>query len=267
MNKYIKYIKKIPEDINVIFKYKKQIKYQNNKYRVKTGEDLRIFHNIAEGKRCFIIGNGPSLTLDDLDSLQNEITFASNGIFNIFDKVNWRPTYYFLGDPHYAQYVQEAILKPIQASMYTFLIYTHLEKYNKLVLDFNNVYFYKQPYRTIFDSLEDKIVRGNRPRFSKDITKCMYSAGTITYEMLQMAIYMGFSEIYLIGLDHSYRFGSHFDGCDDMYTKGPEKLTKWDYAYEECKRHAEYRGIKIYNVTRGGYLETFERKNFDDIKK
>ena len=39
-----------------------------------------------EGKRCFIIGNGPSLKLEDLNRLKNEITIASNKIYLIFNK-------------------------------------------------------------------------------------------------------------------------------------------------------------------------------------
>ncbi len=45
---------------------------------------LRKLYNIHSGKRCFIIGNGPSLKSEDLDKLRDEISFASNGIYLIF---------------------------------------------------------------------------------------------------------------------------------------------------------------------------------------
>ena len=40
------------------------------------------------GKRCFIIGNGPSLVPEDLDKFKGEYTFAANCSYRIFDKQN-----------------------------------------------------------------------------------------------------------------------------------------------------------------------------------
>ena len=42
-----------------------------------------------KGQRCFVLGNGPSLSPDDLNMLKDEITFASNRIYKIFDKQVW----------------------------------------------------------------------------------------------------------------------------------------------------------------------------------
>lgn len=36
-------------------------------------------------------------------------------------------------------------------------------------------------------------------------------------------------------------------------------------AYQKIKKYADKKGIKIYNATRGGYLEIFERVNFDTL--
>ena len=36
-------------------------------------------------------------------------------------------------------------------------------------------------------------------------------------------------------------------------------------SYQKIKEYAEQRGIKIYNATRGGYLEVFERVNLDEL--
>lgn len=36
-------------------------------------------------------------------------------------------------------------------------------------------------------------------------------------------------------------------------------------AYEVAKRYGELHNIHIYNATRGGYLEVFERVNFDEL--
>ena len=37
--------------------------------------------------------------------------------------------------------------------------------------------------------------------------------------------------------------------------------------YDEARRYADKNGIKIYNATRGGKLESFVRVNFDEVFK
>ena len=66
--------------------------------RRKNDERLYALKDLHCGKRCFIIGNGPSLAMADLDRLQDEITFASNRITLAFEETRWRPTYYTLCD-------------------------------------------------------------------------------------------------------------------------------------------------------------------------
>ena len=108
------------------------------------------------------------------------------------------------------------------------------------------------------------------PDFSFDITKGIAGGNTITYIALQICMYMGFAEIYLLGMDCS-NFLHHFtdnyvDGKleMDMNTLNVERMI---LAYKEAKRISEEKGIKIYNATRGGMLEVFERVNFDDLFK
>ena len=61
------------------------------------GRELENLKNIQEGKRCFLIGNGPSLRAEDLTCLyeHGEICFAFNRIYNIFEQTPWRPTMIF----------------------------------------------------------------------------------------------------------------------------------------------------------------------------
>ena len=68
------------------------------KYRLTDGKKLSELKGCHKGQRCFIIGNGPSLKAEDLDKLQNEICFASNMIYKIYDQTSWRPTYYCNSD-------------------------------------------------------------------------------------------------------------------------------------------------------------------------
>lgn len=50
------------------------------------------------GESCFIIGNGPSLTLEDLNKIKNVVSFSCNRVNILLDKTDWRPYYYTFTD-------------------------------------------------------------------------------------------------------------------------------------------------------------------------
>ena len=58
-------------------------------------KQIECYKDIHHGKRCFIIATGPSLTVQDLDTLyaHNEKCISMNRIYNIFGETKWRPDY------------------------------------------------------------------------------------------------------------------------------------------------------------------------------
>ena len=74
-------------------------------------QELLKFKDIHKGKRCFIVATGPSLRVQDLDKLHEngEICISMNRIFNIFDKTQWRPDYYMIGDMEMIEDLSEQI--------------------------------------------------------------------------------------------------------------------------------------------------------------
>ncbi len=44
-----------------------------------------------------------------------------------------------------------------------------------------------------------------------------------------------------------------------------QNVESMNRSYELCKEFAEKNGVKIYNATRGGKLEVFERVDFDSL--
>lgn len=79
----------------------KGIKRILNVNRFKSGRvAIQKYKNFYDGQRCFIIGNGPSLTISDLEKLKacGEVSIASNSIYNLFSKTEWRPTIYTVHD-------------------------------------------------------------------------------------------------------------------------------------------------------------------------
>jgi hypothetical protein len=105
--------------------------------------------------------------------------------------------------------------------------------------------------------------------------------------LIQVAAYVGASEIYLLGVDNTpgnihrskecyISEKSHFyeENAEDFKkimkitaltadvdTRRKNCETAYKYA-EDCSRSY---GFRIYNATRGGVLEVFERVNFDSL--
>lgn len=237
---------------------------------------LNKYHNIYQGKRCFILGNGPSLTPEDLYKIRNEVTFASNAIYRIFDKTNWRPTYYAIFDEA-AGNNQELVDKINRFS----------ENNDKNT--FRMKFFREQGYWAYKQFNEPKcMIRTwhsrkylDNPKFSEDLTKGLYTIATVTYANMQIARWMGFDKIYLLGMDNRYAFSQLRDGTivrnegvksyfgEDISAgpipKSAPATWEMDAAYEYAEKYSRTHGFRIFNATRGGYLEKFERVNLDDI--
>ena len=232
-------------------------------------EYLKTVKNKYKGQRCFVIGNGPSLTPEDLDKLNDEITFASNRIYKIFDKTDWRPTYFGMVDEGVAEL--DGVIEGINS----------FECEKKFVLQEGYYIFKKIKGEPCFlhGWYERKYL--DNPEFSEDLIQGVYSIATITYMMIQIARYMGFQEIYLLGLDNRYAYSRMRDGSvvrnegvvnyfgeNGIALPDPrEAVGSWemDIAYEYAEKYSKEHGFRIYNATRGGFLEKFERVNLDEV--
>ena len=239
---------------------------------VKSEDSRRVkeLAGVHEGERCFILGNGPSLTIEDLELIKDEVTFGSNRIYKLFDRTEWRPTYYLAVDREVI--AQEAANLPSQPIGEAFINITpasvklqgmpHITLINK-----RPKYYSSHKYTT------DNIF------FSREPWKCVSEGYTVTYTAFQLAFYMGFKEIYLLGMDHTY---SHYvdrdgvlrvrDGVEDHCYEdprgaviNPQYLEGVEFSYRVALYEGQERGISIYNATRGGSLEIFERVDLDEV--
>ena len=85
--------------------------------------------------------------------------------------------------------------------------------------------------------------------------------------LIEIAVYMGFKEIYLLGCDCSYPKGSKSHVVESGFVdkNAASNPIRMRVGYKCAKDYADSHGIKIYNATRGGELETFERVDLDEI--
>lgn len=228
----------------------------------------KILKDIFKGKRCFVIGNGPSLSLDDLEKLKNEVTFGCNNIINLFDKTDWRPTCFFCEDSIFTQkhFSNKQQISYILDNCKYVMTSLRNDVYKNYGLTFENLYYYLG--KRLNDTFE----------FSEDISKIVYSAGTTLYSILQFAVYMGFKEIYLLGVDSIFKkeilkngkirindVKNHMQLMNQEDGKGVYYIDMIEEAFKYAKKYAKIRGFHIYNATRGGKLEVFKRVNLDDI--
>lgn len=240
--------------------YKTIIKWHKNSKCKETKTVFDSYKNKYTGA-CFLVGNGPSLKMADLDAIADlgVPCFGMNRIYKVFDSTKWRPTFLAVQD--------ETILmdscKEIERECAGFPVFTRSTGYSKH--DIKGGIFYNTD--TSYSNKKEV------PPFY-DGTNCMFAEGlTIIYSAMQLALYMGFKEVYLIGCDCSYKKISEV-GADDYADKRmatnvalgmPPAVDYWFKSYEVAKKYAEEHGAAIYNATRGGMLEVFERKNLDEV--
>lgn len=214
------------------------------------------------GKRCFIIGNGPSLTASDLDKLVQEDCFASNYIYKIFDQTAWRPKYYILKDRH--------LNVPTEA----------VDSLDVETIFIGDYYwrFHNTFKRKDLICIHEHAVEEDGIKVSEDISRYLCTGFTVSFAHMQIAAYMGYKEIYLLGFDHSYASELQKDGSikkkaslETHFYKGGTANETTAYiqgitrAYEVFRDYAREHGITVKNVTRGGKLEIFERADFDSL--
>ncbi|VAV92907.1 FIG00855465: hypothetical protein [hydrothermal vent metagenome] len=238
------------------------------------GADMERFQDIHVGERCVIIGNGPSLNQLDLGKLESEFTIAVNGIFYAADDMGFDPTYYVVEDSS----VMSENTRAIKAYSAGHKFFPSI--YRDYIGDDPSVSYFMMNRGFYAQESPSFCV----PRFSTDAAQRLYSGQSVTIINLQLAYYMGFSEIVLIGMDFSYTVPDdaevdgaiiHSKGDDpnhfhpDYFGKGKTwkdpKLDRVLANYQLAKTMFEADGRKIINATAGGKLEMFERQSFDKL--
>ncbi len=222
------------------------------------------------GKRVFLIGNGPSLNVTPLYLLQDEITLCFNRFYLLHERIAWRPYFYMCIDPE--------VLPDITPD-----INLHAPEYRWLCL---HALHSRGVARRDNLLLMHHVV--GVPYFSRRLP-LFGSGGSVAYAALQTLLFLGASEIYLIGVDQNYvlhttatktsgiRIRSekdddpnHFDpryfGAGRRYHQ-PVHATRERMirAFTRARDVAEEQGVPIRNAGVGGELEVYPRVSFDSL--
>ena len=232
---------------------------------------LRALREMFRGRdRCFVIGNGPSLNRTDLAMLKNEVTFAVNSFFLKAAELDWLPTFYV---------VEDHLVAEDRAP------WIHALRGPTKLFPASLRYCIEEAPDTIFFNHLPRVSYPHGFDFSTDAAEVTYTGCTVTFTVLQLAHYLGFEKIHLIGVDADYvlpkdvaETSAYGVGVLDMKSNDPNhfhpdyfgkgfrwhdpQVDKMIEAYEEAERVTSALGRPIVNSGVGGKLEVFAREPF-----
>lgn len=234
---------------------------------------LKEYKDKYKGKRCFVICNGPSLTQADYIRLKDEYTFGMNMIFNWFEKTDIETDFLVVQDYHNRAVDMQEGFKKVKKS--------------KIIL--SDHIFKKYGYKTEASHLKVPGSMWNMhfphriQRFMINDEKIGFAIGkSVAFLCVELACFMGFKEIYLIGSDCTFDGGiknmhasglsgselndDKIDKMEKYMLKNKKKIYQGIIAdYMIAKRYSKKYGIHIFNATRGGALEVFPRVDLDNV--
>lgn len=212
-----------------------------------TAAQLEAYKGTQNGQRCFILGKN-SAKLDELNALLNERTFAANDFCEFFTRTPQRPSFFLLTNPD--AYLGNG--KYIEG-MECFI--------NGDIKVFEDKFKKKPTYLSHLGAgLIDGLPTFEAMQISWETAKAM-----TLYEMIQLALYMGFSEIYIYGFDGLFtlEYDSHGIGRKtDAAASFPDKVKQ---VLERVKVYAENNHIRIVSMCETEGLSMFEKQSFADI--
>ena len=145
---------------------------------------LLAFRGLHRGRRCFILGNGPSLRQTDLSRLRGEITFGTNRIYLMFESLGFATTYY--------------------AAVNTLVIEQCADEIRRLSLPkfvtWRGRRWLKNDPQALFIDTDYT----GPAEFAGAPTGRVFEGSTVTFLALQLAYYMGCDPVILVGVDHSF---------------------------------------------------------------
>lgn len=243
-----------------------QVKFNISEDKKRVKNNIK-FKDLHKGQRCFILGTGPSLREIDLSMLKNEIVFGVNYLYkgNIPSDLNIN--YYCLYDEHF--YDESHIIETKEMfnklNNTIFFVRTNASK----VIDMNNM----QKGNIYFQSCK---LFQHKDLIRVDLTKNVTAPYNVILGCIQTAIYMGFSEIYLLGSDFNSFANIKIEHYyDDSLETSPvrENSIGYEMKYYAMVAYHHYaldkfsrdNGIRIYNATKNSLLDAYERKNLEDV--
>ena len=210
--------------------------------------------NLHKGETGIVIGNGPSLRDVPLDFLTACPSFGTNRIY-LLD--GFTPTYYVAVNP--------LVLEQSKTEI------------NRIDC---KAKFIKSPFAKSWFGPAYPLKSSSIPGFSREPHEWIYEGHTVTYVCLQIAFYMGFETIILVGVDHRYEFEGQPN--QEVTSQGPDAnhfhpdyfgegvrwhnpdLYRAEMSYSMANTVFEKAGCRIVNLTPESDLDVFEKGDISE---
>lgn len=150
------------------------------------------------GKRAFVCGNGPSFTLDVMNQLVDEHTFGMNAVAIKFDETAWRPSFYIGTTSAVKGKHEKYVLRGIHEARIAAFCWDHYKRYEETQIG-HTIYV---PCSTTHDCPTEE---ARDDFWSDNILERLDKFGVTAFPAMQVAAWLGFNPIYLIGCDGNYR--------------------------------------------------------------
>jgi hypothetical protein len=222
---------------------------------------LAQFADRHRGQRCFILGNGPSLARTDLEPLKREITFALNRGYLLREERGFASTYLVS--------INDLVLSQCAADIAALDLPRFLGwRARRCFAPDERIHF-----------LDTRQTGANG--FSRDIARQVFEGYTVTYVALQVAYYMGFDEVILIGVDH--RFSTQGRPNRTVVSRGADPdhfspayfgqgfawqlpdLARSERAYRRANEAFVAAGRTVRDATIGGHLAVFPKAEYASL--
>ena len=249
------------------------------------------FKNIHKGQRCFVVGNGPSLKEQDLSLLQDEYVFTCNQIMRNPSFPKMKSNYHFFADPSFFQ-----LKKDNSSDMEVYHLMQKINTDNNRPKVFFAVEGYDFSKEFKLNKYLDLNFFSHRLELTEkfdlefDFSRFVPNLHSVVMYEIIMAIYMGFSEIYLLGCDCTsiitavnmiLHEGEGAEYGYKMTENEKERLKKRNSnilmedelrsfsevfrAYRIFYEYTKKRGVKLVNCTEGGLLDCIPREKYEDV--
>lgn len=220
---------------------------------------MERFKNRHLNERCVLVCNGPSLNKMDLSFLKNETVIGLNKIFLGFSTFNFYPRYYVSVNKKVLQQSKNEINK---LTCVKFLS-------DRVPGEFKS--------NALTNIIKSEFYTDD---FSYDISEGVQEGYTVTYAALQIAFYLGFKEVYIIGMDHRFSFQGKpneenlLTGKDiNHFSQNYFADKKWDNPdlenseryYKVARKVFESNGRKIIDATVDGACTIFPKAKYTKL--
>lgn len=209
---------------------------------------------------AFLIGNGPSVRIEDLDQLVARCSFCCNRFYLAYDQMEFRPTFTLSGDRQVVDDFGTEIVDNSESAV-IFTTESNPEIRNSLWLP--------------------SVSNGSRLMFGRNRLARITPGGGTLIAALQIGYFLGVRKFVLYGVDHNFNFKKEEDaedvfrsasGDDNHFIKNYRSGKSWCppamQLIEDSFRYADQflrkEGGFVVNATRGGKLEVLERVEFEE---